>query len=382
MGVGSLTPLGMHVVLPAIPTIAREVGAQPSVIQLAVSIFLATVAVTQLVYGPISDRFGRKPPLLAGLAIFVAGSLICASAASASVLLAGRAVQGIGACAGIVLARAMLRDVYPPERSAALQARLSALVILAPVAAAIGAGTLIAWVGWQVPFLILAAFGALLVLRVMRIGETHLERRAAPGFRAMLRDFVSLIRVPQFSGSVAGIALATGGFFAFLSQAPALFEEGLGIPPSRYGFFLAMMPISFGLGSLIATRMIPRVGSRRLSLVAMWLVMAASLMMLASAFALPLSVASLVAPMFVFNLAQSMAIPGLTTIAISTDLKRIGAASGLMGFMMMAAGALGAQVIALAHDGSARPLGVLIAVLGTAGALSSAWGIGRAGDKR
>jgi DHA1 family bicyclomycin/chloramphenicol resistance-like MFS transporter len=382
MGVGSLTPLGMHVVLPAIPTIAREVGSQPSTIQLAVSIFLATVAVTQLVYGPVSDRFGRKPPLFAGLGIFVAGSLICAFATSSATLLAGRAVQGIGACSGVVLARAMLRDVYPPERSAALQARLSALVILAPVAVAIGAGTLISWVGWRVPFLILAAFGAVLALRVLRIGETHLERRVAPGIGAMLRDFASLLRVRQFAGSVGGIALATGAFFGFLSQVPALFEEGLGIPPSRYGFYLAMMPVSFGAGSLVAMRLIPRLGSRRLALFAMWLMAAASLAMLAGAFLLPLSVASLLAPMIVFNLGQSMAIPGLTTIAVSTDLRRIGAASGLMGFLMMAAGALGAQIIALAHDGTARPLGVLVAVLGIAGALVSHWGIRRAAAEK
>jgi len=375
MGVTALMPLSMHVILPAIPAISRGLNAPVSTIQLAVSLFLAVVAFGQLVYGPMSDRFGRKPPLLVGLGIFVVGTLVCAAATSAAMLLGGRMLQGLGACSGVVLARAMLRDVYPADRSAVLQARMSTIVIIAPIASAIIGGMLISWIGWRWPFVLLAGIGALLLAWTFRIGETNTQRRAAPGAIEMLRDFAALLRLPQFTGAAASIALNTGALFAFLSQVPGLFEEGLGIPPSRYGFLLAVMPFAFGTGSFLASRLIPRIGTRRVSVLGSRLVFVTAFGLLASALLVPLSASGLLVPMVLFNVCQALTIPGLTTQAISANLKRIGAASGLMGFLMMAAGAISTQIISLVDDDSALSLGVLVAVLGVGAALSAQWGI-------
>lgn len=375
MAVTALMPLSMHVILPAIPSISRAMSTPVSTVQLAVTLFLTVVALAQLVYGPLSDRYGRKPPLLIGLGIFVAGTLVCAAANSIEMLLGGRMLQGLGACCGIVLARAMLRDVYPPERGALLQARMSSIVIILPVFAAIAGGMLVGWVGWRWPFVLLAALGAVLLLRSLRIGETHAGPRVAQGAGAMLKDFVGLLRMPRFTGAAGAIALTAGGVFAFLSQAPQLFEAGLGIPPNRYGFLLAVMPCGWATGSLIASWLIPRMGSRRVSLLGARLVFVTSFGALASALLLPLSAAGLLAPMLLFNASQAIATPGLSTQAVSANLNRIGAASGLMGFLMMAGGALATHIISLFNDGTALPLGILVAVLGVGAALLARWSL-------
>lgn len=375
IGVTAIMPLSMHVILPAIPTVSRALNAPVPTVQLAVSLFLTVVAFAQLIYGPLSDRFGRKPPLLVGLAIFIAGTLVCAGANSIGMLLGGRMLQGLGACSGIVLARAMLRDVYPPERAATLQAHMASIVILLPIVSAMIGGILVGWIGWRWPFVVLATLGALLLVVTIRIGETHTGPRAAPGALRMLGDFASLLRLPQFTGAAASIALMTGCLFSFLAQAPQLFEEGLGLSPSQYGFLLAIVPCGWGTGSFIASKLIPRLGARRVAAVGSTLVFVTAFGQLASALLLPLSAAALLVPVVLFNISQALAVPGLTTQAISSNLNRIGAASGLLGFLMMAGGAVATHLISLVNDGTALPLGILMAVFGVAAALLARWGI-------
>jgi DHA1 family bicyclomycin/chloramphenicol resistance-like MFS transporter len=372
----------MHVILPAIPTVSRAMSAPVPTVQLAVTLFLMVVAFAQLVYGPLSDRFGRKPPLLVGLVIFIAGTLVCAGANSIATLLGGRMLQGLGACSGVVLARAMLRDVYPPDRGAQLQAHMSSIMILLPIFAAMVGGMLVGLIGWRWPFVVLAAVGALLLFRSTPIHETHTGPRAAPGVGRMFADYVALLRLPQFMGSAGAIALMTGCLFSFLTQAPQLFEEGLGIPPSRYGFLLAVIPCGWGVGSFLASRLIPRLGSRRVSTFGARLVFATSFGGLASALIFPLSVPALLVPMVLFNVSQALTVPGLTMQAISANPHRIGAASGLMGFLMMLGGALATRVVSVISDGTELPLGVLIAALGATASLLALWGIRHAAAPR
>lgn len=382
MGVTAIMPLSMHVILPAIPTVSRAMDAPVPTVQLAVTLFLIVVAFGQLIYGPLSDRFGRKPPLLVGLCIFIAGTLVCAGANSIAMLLGGRMLQGLGACSGVVLARAMLRDVYPPDRGAQLQAHMSSIMILLPIFAAMIGGMLVGLVGWRWPFIVLACIGAFLLFRSMPINETHAGPRAAPGFGRMVRDYAELLKLPQFTGAAGAIGLLTGCLFGFLTQVPQLFEEGLGIPPNRYGFLLAIVPCGWGAGSFVASRLIPRVGARRLSIVAARMVFVTSFGVLACALAFPLSVPSLLVPMVLFNFSQALASPGLTMQAISANPQRIGAASGLMGFLMMLGGAVATRIVSVVSDGTALPLGVLMAVLGATAALLALWGIRHAAAPR
>jgi MFS transporter, DHA1 family, multidrug resistance protein len=321
------------------------------------------------VYGPISDQFGRRLPLLSGIVVFLIGSLICATAASAPLLLIGRVIQGIGACTGVVLGRAMVRDVYPADRAAAVLAYVSmALVAFSALSPLIG-GALLAWWSWRMPFFFTAAGAAVMFAIALRLSETLHSTTRLQGLSSLLRDFGVLLRMPEFAVPAAAVALSNLGFYAFVANAPIMAEELFRIPPQQYGFYFAVLPIGFCLGSFLSTRAIPLLGLQRAAIwgVAGTAVVACTL--LGAAVLTDLPAPALFVFVGVINIATAISLPALTVCGMGANRNLIGAASGLIGFLQMAAGAGATQVIAYAYDGTPVPIAALLATSTTLAAI-------------
>src|SRR5271169_6678911 len=209
--VTALAPAALHMLVPALPMLGLVFDAAPGAVQLVLTLFLAGIAVGQLVYGPVSDRFGRRPVLLAGLTLFLVGTVLCGLAWSLPVLIVGRTLAAMGGCAGMVLGRAIVRDVYDRERSASALATIMMVMSLAPsLSPAIGA-YLVQWVGWRADFALLGAVGAtVLILTAVKLEETHAP--ATVDLASMIGSLVLLLRSAAFLSFVVATAFTSASW--------------------------------------------------------------------------------------------------------------------------------------------------------------------------
>ena len=227
----AVTALGfcaLHMVVPALPLLVTAFGDSPARVQLVLTLYLAGIAGGQLVYGPLSDRFGRRPVLIAGLVVFLLGTLLCGLAWSLAALIFGRVLEACGACAGIVLGRAIIRDVYDREAAARGLAIVMMAMSLAPgISPAIGA-YLAEWVDWRAIFVLLGFLGAMvLVLTVARLGETN-AHPARLHLAGMVGSYIALLRSPQFVGFALCSACTSASWFTFIASAPLVLSDALG----------------------------------------------------------------------------------------------------------------------------------------------------------
>ena len=340
--------------------------------QLVVTLFLAGIAAGQLFYGPISDRFGRRPVLLAGLVLFLAGTLLCGAAWSLPVLIVGRVLQASGACAGIVLGRAIIRDVYEREAAARGIAIVMMTMTLVPgISPAVGA-YLAEWIDWRAIFAVLGALGAVvLAFTAIRLPETN-PNPARLDLVGMARSYVTLGRSPEYVAFMLCGACSSAAWFTFCASAPYVLSELLREPASTYGTMILLPMATYMLGNGLAARLAPRIGSLRLVLAGRGLAFAAASCMAVWWWLGGLSVWMLFVPITFTSIGDGLSQPAAMASALSTYPRLAGTASGLMGCAQMATAALGTIAVAsLPHDSA---LG-LIAVVGFFIAVAFACGI-------
>ena len=366
----AMAPAALHMLVPALPLLAVVFDATPSAVQLVLTLFLVGIATGQLVYGPLSDRFGRRPVLIAGLVLFLAGTLLCGVAWSLPALIIGRTLQALGGCAGMVLSRAIVRDVYDRERSASALATIMMVMSLAPsLSPAIGA-YLVEWSGWRADFVLLGMVGtAVLILTAVKLEET---RAPAPvNFVGMIGSLILLLRSPAFLGVTFATSFTSASWFTFLAAAPYLLARLLHEPPSTYGLMILLPMAGYILGNAGVVRLSMLRGGVRLCILGLALSLASGVMLAFWCLG-DLTPWALFVPMALSSVGNGMSQPPGVAAGLSVYPRIAGAASGLLGFMQMTVAAFGTLLLGLLPRDNVV---AMVAVVGTSLALAFLCGL-------
>ena len=331
--------LSLHILVPALPLAARDLGVPEAAIQQTITQYAIGLAIGQLIYGPLSDRFGRRPILLGGLALYTVGSVAAWLAPNVWVLIAARVLQALGGCSGMVLGRAILRDVAEPAEAAARLAILILVVALGPaLAPLVGSMLAVTW-GWRSILALTALIGGVTALAaLLLLPETH--RTRGSGSSGLLRGYVALLRNPSFLGYAVGGACTTTSFYAYITASPFIFVDMLHRPVTEAG---ASYMVVFGgvtLGAFLGNRLMRRVAPIPLMMAGSTVAILGSALFFAAAVSGLLNVATVLGPMLVTTVGFGIASALAPTGAISSAPDAIGTASGLYGFLQMAIGAL------------------------------------------
>ena len=338
---------GIHVFVPALPAAGVALQAPAALMSLTISLYALGLALGQLFYGPVSDRFGRRPVLLIGLTLYSLAGLVAALAPEAHALIAARLLQALGGCAGLALGRAMVRDVAPPREAASRLALLNLAVSAGPAMAPLIGGFLAEQVNWRAIFLFMAFMGGTTTLLALRIlPETHPGGRGR-SVAALARDYRHLIGSPVFLGYAIGGGCATTSWFAYLTALPFMVVEQLGRPVREVGLIALAMVLGTSIGNAVASRLVRRVSLSILLPCASAFGVMGSLLFLIAVLSGQLSLVTIILGPFLFMVGVGVTSPLALTKAISVNPAVIGSASGLYGFSQMGVGAVCASLAGL-----------------------------------
>ena len=351
----ALAPFSLQIFLPALPAIQASFAVTPGIVQLALSLSILANAVANLAYGPMSDRFGRRPVLLVGLAGFITGSLGCALAPSIELLIVARIVQSIGGAAGMVLARAIVRDLYDRERSASIIAYLTMAMVVAPMLAPTIGAVLLDVASWRAIFYLVTGIGVVLTWPiVVTLAETRppeARRHGGPlaGAGALLRSGLFWSYVLQ---STFGISV----FFAFIAGAPYFMINVLGRSATEYGLWFILVSAAFMAGNLVAGRFSGWIGLDRMVLTGSLLAVAGAGLALGLLLGGAWTPLTLFGPMMAVGLGNGLSVPNAQAGAVSVEPLLAGTASGIAGFSQMFVAAVVSQGVGMLQNGTPYPM--------------------------
>jgi len=364
----AIGPLTTDMYLPSLPDIARQLGSSTAQVQLTISAYLIGFAVGQIFYGPVSDRHGRKPVLLAALALYCVASLACALSTSIEMLILARFVQALGGSGGIVLARAVVRDLYSGVRAGRELSLISSVMALAPVLAPVAGGILQTGFGWRSIFVTLVTAGlAGAAIVWLLLPETLSVRAAEPvSPRTMLKSYRAVARNPAYLTYLGLAATSYAGLFAWISGASFVLQNLYGLSPFSFGIAFAVGSVGYMTGAMLAARLVTRfgidgilgLGSCALAVGGLGLVAAVALGLT--------SALSLVLPVAIYLAGLGMVLPQAIAGAMTPFPDRAGAASALLGFIQQCAAALCGAVVGWLLGENAWPLAVVVAAMGFA----------------
>lgn len=364
----ALGPLSTDLYLPALPTLTQIFATDVARVQLTLSVFLAGFAVAQLFYGPLSDRYGRRPAMLVGLVVYLLSSVACMLAPSIDTLIAARFFQALGACAGPVLGRAIVRDVYGPVQAARVLAYISGAMAIAPMIGPFFGGWLTVWFGWRANFAALALFSAVqtvVIFAMLRESNAHRDPTATQP-RRILENFRALLAARRYLGYLLCVSFSYAALFSFISGSSFVLIQLHGLSPQWFGASFGVVVTGYICGTLITGRFTLRLGPPRMVWMGALLGAAAGTLMVVLALFEVRSVWAVLLPMFVYMAATGLVMPNAHGGALAPYLKMAGAASALMGFVQMALAAGVGIVVGQAYDGTAIPMTGAIALCGWA----------------
>jgi MFS transporter, DHA1 family, multidrug resistance protein len=355
MGVAS-----MALYVPSLPAIRAEFGVLPSDTQITLTLFFLGFSFGQLLFGPLSDRFGRRPVLLIGLSLYMVISLSCAFATSIEMLQVGRFFQGFVACVGPVVGRAVVRDAFSGKAAAAAFSVLGTALAVVPAIAPILGGQIQTHIGWRASFYLLAALSLiLLIVCAFRLTESliHKNPDAIKPVR-LIKIYAHLLTSPYFMGNVLVSGLAFAGFFAYFTEAPFLFIGELGLREDAFGAMMLFTVTGYASGSFLSGKLVPRLGSRRVVFIGCgFLLVGSGLLLLLSG---TLSLVNVIAPMSLYTIGFGMVIPGSMAEALRPFPRVAGSASAVLGFFQFFCAAMTSLIVQPLYDGTAVLLSVVI----------------------
>ena len=374
--VSALGPVGMQILLPALPVIKQKFYVTNDVAQLTLSLSMLAIAIGTLVYGPLSDKFGRKRVMLVGIVITIFGSIVCFVADSIMLLISGRFIQAFGGAVGLVLARAIVRDVYGPEEAARVFATLVMVMVVLPMMSPALGGELMQRFGFESVFIVIAFASAIaLVFLFLWLPETLAKPVPFEGVKSMLMTFSKLFASRVFCGYAFCVTFVSVVFFSFISAAPEIMVSVLKRPPTEYGYYFIMIPAGFMTGNYVA-----RHYGRTISIDNM-IAIGASIGVFGIVLALLLQTLGMSSPVALFLpialavFGNGITLPNAQAAAINEFPEYAGTASGLTGFLQMAVSSVAAQAVALIFNGTVYPLLGLMLVASIISLLIFRWGV-------
>jgi DHA1 family bicyclomycin/chloramphenicol resistance-like MFS transporter len=364
----AMTALSIDMSLPTLPTITAVFGTTPDRAQLTLSLFLVGFSLGQLILGPVSDRFGRRPTLLAGPVLFTLTAFSCAFARNIEMLLLARLAQGFAACTGPVVSRAAIRDHHGGRRAAEMLSYITIVIGVAPLLAPLIGGALLTRFGWPAIFLCLAAFG--LTLTVATVWG-FAESLKAPDLRALRLDRL-VANYRRFFGNrrCLGFALVNacvfGGLFSYISGSPFVLIEVYGVRSDHYGFYFGGAALALMAGALLNTRLVRRLPSERLLRLGLAILMVAGLALVPIAWLRLGGPLTLMLPIMVYVFAQGLVLPNAVAATMEPLPEMAGVAASLLGAIQMIGGSIVGYAVDALYDGTPRSMAGMIAVMGSA----------------
>jgi DHA1 family bicyclomycin/chloramphenicol resistance-like MFS transporter len=373
-GLTAIGPATSDIYLPAFPEMARDLAASASEIQLTLTASFVGLGVGQLLVGPLSDRYGRKLPLVVGMTLFCLSSLLCALAPSAELLLVFRVVQGLAGSAGLVISRAVVRDLYSGVQFTRFFARLMLVFGVAPIVAPLIGTGLLQLGDWRTVFLALTVFGGLLLLAVVFFFRETLpaDRRTRGGLAATGRTMAALLRDRDFLAYTVGSALAFAAMFSYIGGFSFVAQEVHGTSSTVFAILFGVNAAGFIGAGQVAARLAERVPQRRLVLIGSALqavggVLLAALVLLDPPGGGGPGLVGVEIALFLVVAALGLLVPSATALALADHHAVAGTAAAVMGTIQLVVGALAAPLVGLGGSGTAVPLGIVVAVLTVGG---------------
>lgn len=373
----AVSALATNVFLPSLPGIARHFDADYAVAQLMVSVYLAATAVLQLAIGPASDRFGRRPVMLICLAIFVLGSLIAIIAPTIEILLGARVLQSFSA-AGMVLARAIVRDTVDAQEAASRIGYITMGMALVPMASPALGGLFDEIYGWQASFVLMLIFGLLaFVLCYFDLGETN--RTVSTSMAAQLRNYPQLFRSGEFWGYAFTAAFASAAFFTLIGAGPFVATEILGLLPSEFGLYIGLLSLGYVVGNFISGRYSRRIGLNPMMLAGNFVMVTGIILSLILFAAGARHALALFGPLVLLGVGNGMTLPNANAGLVSVRPHLAGSASGLGGSLQLGLAALVSTLAGIVVTIETGIYGLLFLTLlwGVAAALSALYVVRR-----
>jgi MFS transporter, DHA1 family, multidrug resistance protein len=375
IAIGSIGPLSVNIIVPAVPALATAFAADPAIVQLTISLYFAGLACAQVLHGSLADRFGRRPVLLGGFAVAVITSFAAAAATNVTALIVARTTQAFGASTGIVVARAVIRDLYERDRAASVIGWVTMSVVAVPMFGPLIGGLLEERWGWQAIFVCVGLVSLVTVAwAAVALPETRAAKTAeVQSGRRLWRESRALLLTPAFAGYVLCAAMISGPFFAIVGGGPHVVITIMGRSATELGFWLLLSSIGYMAGNFLAGWLSVRYGGHAMLWWGLIVELAAALAGAIYVAAVPSAgPAAIFVPLFVIYIGNGMALPNAIAGAISVRPEAAGTAAGVTGFVQMGWGAAVAQLTAypVATATTAAPLAWIIFAQAAAGLLA------------
>lgn len=364
----AFAPLSIDMYLPSMPLLERVFRASTAEVQATLITFFLGYALGQSLYGPVTDRFGRKPPLYFSLLLFLASSVMCALAPSVRVLAAVRLLQALGACGGAVMSRAMVRDLFPPAELRRIFSMLVLVLGVSPLAAPVFGGYLLIWFGWKSIFWTQASLGAAALAGVyFRLPESLAPGAARPlNAGVILSTYSRLLADRTFLGASLVCGFSSAGMFAYIASAPFVFINLYKVPPQRFGLLFGLIALGLIGASQVNGRISYRIPLTKVLRNANMVQFAAGIPLFAAAVTGRGGPFAIFVPVFIYMCAAGFVFPNGSTIAMMHNPKIAGTASALLGTNQFLIAAISTTVLAVIETSSALPMAIVIAGCGLA----------------
>ncbi|GEO04019.1 Bcr/CflA family drug resistance efflux transporter [Adhaeribacter aerolatus] len=354
----TISPFSIDMYLPGFPAIAADLNTTIEQVQLSLTSYLIGIAAGQLLYGPLLDRYGRKMPLYAGMALYILSSLGCALTNSAETLILMRFLQAVGGCAGMVAAMALVRDLFPVSETAKVLSLLTLVIAVSPMIAPTLGAYVTATVGWHYVFLILAGIAALIVLGIYTSlpngtkPDTSLSLRP----RAVLANFYAVIKNPQFLIYTLAGGIGSAAPFAYISGSPDVFLNIYKVSEQEYGWIFAFLAAAMIGSTQVNTLLLRRFTSEQLIKIALTGQTMLGILLVLGTLGGWYGQYSLILLLFLFLCGQGLNVPNASALSLAPFAKNAGSASALMGSARMGMGALASAIVSLLHNGTVLPM--------------------------